>query len=89
MDVLAIERRDERPIEALDDFVRQEVATVLDLLYFVGFIPDRVGGFEHLLEKLSAALELVGHHLEIGVELFFARNQPKRHVPAPSLCSLA
>ena len=42
VDVLAVERRDERPVQALDDLVRQEVALVLDLLDLVGLVPDRI-----------------------------------------------
>ena len=79
VDVLAIERRDERAVEALDDLVRQEVALVLDFLDLVGLVPDRALRREHLLEQPGAALQLVGERLEIGVELLFARNQSERH----------
>ena len=41
VDVLAIERRDERAVEPLDDLVGQEVALVLDFLDLVGLVPDR------------------------------------------------
>ena len=42
VDVLAVERRDEGAVQALDDLVGQEVALVLDFLDFVGLVPDRV-----------------------------------------------
>ena len=80
MDVLAIERRDERAVETLDDFMRQEVALVLDFLDLVRLVPDRMVGREHLLEERGAALQLVGQRLKIGVELLFPRNQPERHL---------
>ena len=41
VDVLAVDRRDEGAVQALDDLVRQEVALVLDLLDLVGLVPDR------------------------------------------------
>ena len=78
-DVLAIQRRDERPIEPLDDLVGQLVALVLGFLDLVGFLPGRVLGGEHVLEQPRAALQLVGQRLEVGVELFFSGNQPKVH----------
>ena len=42
VDVFAVDRRDERAVEALDDLVREEVALVLDFLDLVGLVPDRV-----------------------------------------------
>ena len=50
MDVLAIERRHERPVEALDDLVRQEIALVLHLLDFVRLVPQRLLRREHLFQ---------------------------------------
>ena len=75
VDVLAVEGRDERAVQPLDDFVRQEVALVLDFLDFVGLVPDGTLGREHLLEQPGAVLQLVGERLEIAVELFFPGNQ--------------
>jgi hypothetical protein len=40
VNVFAVERRDERAIEPLDDAVREEVALVLDFLDLVGLAPD-------------------------------------------------
>ena len=51
VDVFAVERRDERAVQPLDDLVRQEVALVLDFLDLVGLVPDRALGREHLLEQ--------------------------------------
>ena len=78
VDVLAIERRDERPVQPLDDLVRQEVALVLDFLDLVGLVPDRMLRREHLLEQPRAALQLVGQRLEVGVELLFSRESDGR-----------
>ena len=77
MNVFPVEGRDERAVEALDDFMRQKVALVLDFLDLVRLVPQRVLRYEHLLEELRAALQLGGHRLEIVVELLFAWNQTK------------
>ena len=55
VDVFAVERRDEGPVQALDDLVGQEVALVLDFLDLVGLVPDRMLRLEHLLEQPGAA----------------------------------
>ena len=51
VDVFAIERRHERAVQALDEFVRQEVALVLDFLDLVGLVPERLIGREHGVEQ--------------------------------------
>ena len=79
VDVFAVDRRDERAVEALDDLVREEVALVLDFLDLVGLVPDRVVGRDHLFEQAGALLQLVGHGQEVGVELFFSGNQTEGH----------
>jgi uncharacterized protein Yka (UPF0111/DUF47 family) len=81
VDVLAVDRRDERPIEALDDLVGEEVALVLDFLDFVGLVPDGPIGSEHLLEQAGANAEFVGKGQKIAVELLLARNQAESHSP--------
>ena len=55
VDVLAIDRGDECPVQPLDDFVGEEVALVLDFLDLVGLVPDRMVGRPHLLEQPRAA----------------------------------
>ena len=50
MDVFPVERRHERTVQALDDFMRQEVALVLDLLDLVRLVPERLFRREHLFE---------------------------------------
>ena len=79
MDVLAIEWRHEGPVQTLDDLVGEEVAFVLDLLDFVGLVPDRLVGGEHLLEQRRAAADLLGECDEIIKEPCFSWNQPERH----------
>ena len=81
MDVLAIERRDEGAVQALDDLVGQEVALVLDFLDLVGLVPDRLLGREHLFEQRRARPDLLGQRHEIVEEPLFARNQSERHSP--------
>ena len=78
-DVLAVERRDEGAVEALDDFVREEVALVLDLLDLVGLVPGGMFRRQHFLEQTGAAFQLVAKRLEIRVELFFAGKQSEGH----------
>src|SRR5207253_3044915 len=78
VDVFAIERRDEGPVQPLDDLVGDEVALVLDFLDLLGLVPRRPIGGEHLLEQLRAAVKLVGERLEVVVELLFPRNQTHR-----------
>ena len=75
VDVLAVERGDEGPVQTLNDPVRQEVALVLDLLDLVSLVPERMRRLEHLLEQPGANFQLVGQRLEVGEELLFARNQ--------------
>ena len=87
VDVFAIERRDERAMQALDDLVGDEVALVLDFLDLVGLVPDRPLGREHLLEERRALLNLLGERDEIVEEPLFARNESECHeslLPASS-----
>ena len=82
VNVLAVERRDEGAVEALDDLVRQEVALVLDLLDLVGLVPDRAVRREASPRAAAPpCFSSVGERLEIGIELLFARNQSERHRP--------
>src|SRR6266516_320477 len=73
------ERCDERPVQALNDLVRQLVALVLGFLDLVGLVPRRALRREHLLEQPRAAFQLVGKRLKVGIELFFPGNQSKVH----------
>ena len=50
VDVLAVDRRDERAVQALDDLVRQEVAPVLEFLDLSAFAASGGFGGHHLLE---------------------------------------
>ncbi len=81
VDVLAIERRDERPIQALDDLVREEVALVLDFLDLVGLVPHRDAPARASPRAGGRPASARRRALEIGVELLFPRNQSERHRP--------
>jgi hypothetical protein len=81
VDVLAVERRDERPVQTLDNLVGEEVALVFDFLDLVGLVPDRAFGRDHLLEEFRAAYQLVGERLKVAVELLFAGNQSQSQAP--------
>src|SRR5207253_8790178 len=75
MNVFTIDRRDERLVQALGDFVSEKIALVLDFADFVRLVRDRRIGGEHFFEQPSSVPQLVGHSQEIGVELFLARNE--------------
>ena len=79
VDVFAIDGRDKRAVEALNQLVREEVALVLDFLDLFGLVPDRRLAGEHLLQETSALLQLVGHRQEVAVELFFAGEKAEGH----------
>ncbi len=79
VNVLAVERRDERAIQPLDDVVRQRIALVLDVLDVVGVRPDGPLGRDHRFEQPRPVLQLDRERLEIGEELFFARYQAEGH----------
>ena len=81
VDVFAVEGGDEGLVQALDDFVGQEVALVLDFLDLVGLVPERLVGGEHLHEQACAAVDLLGHRDEIFEELLFLRDQSERQHP--------
>jgi len=81
MNVLAVERRDERAVQPLDNVVRQEVALVLDFLDLVSLVPHGPIRREHGLEQLRAFLQLVGKRLKVVVKPRLARDQPKRQNP--------
>src|SRR5256885_2141730 len=55
MDVLALERRDERPVEPLEDLVGDEVGFVFDVLELAGALVESVER-PHELVQLIAAL---------------------------------
>jgi hypothetical protein len=76
VDVLAVERGDERAVEPVDDGPCAPVADVLDVLDGVGL--RHVGGIgrHHLLEELGAAADVVGEGDEIAEELRRWANRP-------------
>jgi hypothetical protein len=80
VNVLAIDRRHKRPVEPLDDGVRQAVALRLNLLDLQRDVPGRRVGGQHPLEQRGARHDPVGQGDEVGKELFFAGNQAEAHV---------
>ena len=83
VNVLAVGRGHEGAIEALDDGVCEGVAPMLDFLDFIGLVPHRMVGREHLLEQLGAGADLIGERLKIVEKPLFARNQAKTHSSHP------
>ena len=78
-DVLAIERRDERAVQALDDLVGQDVALVLDFLDLFRLVPDGRSGAS-ISSSSPAPWRICSRQRdEIVVEPLFPRNQSKRH----------
>ena len=75
MNVLAIEWRDERAIQPIDDCARTAVADVLDVLDGVGLRRVRGLDCKHLLEQPGAATELFGHADKVLKEPLVARKQ--------------
>ena len=55
VDVFAVQRRNERAVQTLDDLVGEEVALMLDFLDFVGLVGERRVDGEHRLEQTGAA----------------------------------
>jgi len=75
VDVLAIERRDERAIQTVDDAARLAVADVLEVFDRLRLAHVwRIGG-EHLLERARAQLDLLGETHEIIEELFLTGDE--------------
>src|SRR5438093_2812373 len=67
VDVLAVERRDERAVQALNDLVGQEVALVLDLLDFLRLVPDRTRRLEHVKQQPRSVPDLFGTRVDVVV----------------------
>ena len=87
VDVFAVERRDEGPVQALDDFVRQVVAGVFDVLDGVRLVPQRPVRREHLLQQHRARVNLFPQGDEVVIEAHLARDQSERHsVPSGAAC---
>ena len=79
VDVLAVERRDEGAVQALDDLVGQVVALVLDLLDLVRLVPDRRSGASISSSSPAPCRICSAMRHEIVVEPLFARDQSERH----------
>ncbi len=77
VDVLAVDRRHERAVQALDDVVREVVAAVLDRLHLAGARQRGRVGAQDRLEHRGALSDGVGHRGQVGEEALFARDQPK------------
>src|SRR5581483_5701614 len=80
MDVLAVDRCDERLVEALDDVVREEVALVLDFLHLVRAIRQWRVDREHLIEQPRTRANLVRESDEIGEESFLTGDETESHL---------
>ena len=55
VDVLALERRDERAVQPLEQLVRHEIALVLDVLEALGALFQLVEALHHLLQLLASS----------------------------------
>ena len=81
VEVLAIERRDERPVQPLNRVVRQRIAPMLGILDGIDLAHVGRIGREQLLEQPRGRLDLVCHLVEQVEELLVFGKQPeaKRH----------
>src|SRR4051812_5490793 len=80
VNVLAIERRDERRLEPPADLVAQLVAAMLGVADLAGPLQRRVIRPEHRLEKTSRTEDVRGVLLEHVEEAFLAWDQAQSHV---------
>src|SRR5205809_6488512 len=80
MDVFAIQRRDKRAIQPIDDRPGQAVTGVLRLLDEVGLGHVRRVGREDLLERSRALAGVFPELHEVLEELFVAWNETEAHV---------
>jgi hypothetical protein len=79
VDVLAIDRRHKRRVQALDDVVRQRIALGFDLLDLQRGVPGRGIRRQHAFEQRGPGNDSVGQGDEVGEELFFFGNQAEAH----------
>ncbi len=77
VNVFAVERRHEGPVQPLDDRPGPAVADVLDVLDGIGLRHVRRIDGQHLLQEPCAAAKLLGHADEVLEEALLARNQAK------------
>jgi len=77
VDVLAVNRRDEGAVQALDYGMCDAVALVLDLLDLLRRLPVGRVARQHAVEQPGRAHDLIGQGQKIGVELLFARDEAK------------
>ena len=80
MDVFAVERRDERPIDSIDDVVREIVGFVLEVLDRGDLGLQLLRGHEHLVEQRRRGREPHRELREQIVELFVARQDPQNSI---------
>ena len=85
MDVVAVERRDERLVQGLDAGVRDDVGLVLDLLDAGGQRADVLAALHQPLHLLRALDRQRGVALEEAEEVVFAGKQPTQHRAALSV----
>jgi DNA-binding response OmpR family regulator len=84
VDVLAVDGRDERAVEPLDDFVGQEVAAAFEVLDLIGLRRVRRFGGDQVPEDAGRLADVFSHGREVLVELLLPRDQPEpRHVALP------
>src|SRR6266545_2670959 len=77
VDVLAVDRRDERGVQPLDDLVRDLVALMLDFLDRVGLGASVSEVVELLAQKLGSVDDVLRLLLEQVEEQHLARNEPE------------
>ncbi len=75
VEVLAVERRDERPVQALNGVMGQRVALMLGVTNDLGSAPIGRLALEHLLELTRRPLNLLGRRSVQFEERFFAWDE--------------
>ena len=75
MNVFAVQRGDERPVQTVDDRPGPAVAGMLDVLDDIRLGHVRRIARDHLLQRTGADADLLGKANEVVEEVFFAGKQ--------------
>ena len=75
MNVLTIDRCDERPVQLDNDVVREAIADVFDVLDDVCFLHVRLASGQHLFERMGALAELARKFDEVLKEVSLPRKE--------------
>jgi hypothetical protein len=80
VNVLAIERRDERFVYALDDLRGEQIGRMLDVLDRLDMIVGAVRLLEQIVDQPCTGCQMASQLVEQLKKLFVARHQAFKHV---------